>query len=563
MANIKLKTSSVTGKVPLTTDLAYGELALNYTDKKLYFKSSTNSIENFTVGTGTGTQYDRQPYTATAGQTTFTVGYDLVSSVPLVQVFINGVLIDKTEYTATNGTSIVLSTGTSLGDLVECIGFKNFYIATLATSGSGLSYSIATGVITLNSDTAATANTVALRDSTGTLSAAGINLSNLTFDGINLSVKPSTFGIYPFTYIGSTNSTIYSSLIVNPTVSFSGNNGLSNTSYQNFVSTANIKNDGTGGALQVAGVAANFSSYVESTATTGRVSSNGVNINNYRSSATDLSTVTTNTMAGLTMISGHIGTTLPATTYTNTNYGATFATYNQAGIVNAQYGVVSNVFVGNAAASPNTSVTTLRAFSNTNFTIGTAATSVGATATVANAYGMYFVGPSILANATVSNYYGIYLEAATVTGTLTNRYGIWQNDSLSTNYFAGPTTVQGLTVGKGSGAVATNSAFGTNALSGASTGVHGTGIGYNAQVGSNANDNTSVGYIAGQSLTSGGANTLIGSIAGQTISTGTNNVAVGTSALQAATTSSSNTAVGYQAAYSNISIRMPTKYIIA
>lgn len=51
MANIKLKSSSVTGRIPLITDLAYGELALNYADKKLYFKSSTNSIE--TIGGGT------------------------------------------------------------------------------------------------------------------------------------------------------------------------------------------------------------------------------------------------------------------------------------------------------------------------------------------------------------------------------------------------------------------------------------------------------------------------------------------------------------------------------
>lgn len=41
---ILLKKSSVAGKVPLTTDLDYGELALNYTDDRLYFKKSDNSI---------------------------------------------------------------------------------------------------------------------------------------------------------------------------------------------------------------------------------------------------------------------------------------------------------------------------------------------------------------------------------------------------------------------------------------------------------------------------------------------------------------------------------------
>ena len=46
MANtVLLKKSSVTAKVPLTTDLVYGEVALNYTDGKLYFKDSTNAIQ--------------------------------------------------------------------------------------------------------------------------------------------------------------------------------------------------------------------------------------------------------------------------------------------------------------------------------------------------------------------------------------------------------------------------------------------------------------------------------------------------------------------------------------
>jgi hypothetical protein len=41
---IILKKSSVGAKVPLTTDLEYGEVALNYNDGKLYFKNSSNNI---------------------------------------------------------------------------------------------------------------------------------------------------------------------------------------------------------------------------------------------------------------------------------------------------------------------------------------------------------------------------------------------------------------------------------------------------------------------------------------------------------------------------------------
>lgn len=50
MANkIVLKKSSVIGKVPQTSDLDYGELALNYADGKIYFKKSDNSIDYITA----------------------------------------------------------------------------------------------------------------------------------------------------------------------------------------------------------------------------------------------------------------------------------------------------------------------------------------------------------------------------------------------------------------------------------------------------------------------------------------------------------------------------------
>jgi hypothetical protein len=51
MANkVLLKKSSVAAKVPLPTDLEYGELAINYTDGKLYFKNNSNQVQAFTAG---------------------------------------------------------------------------------------------------------------------------------------------------------------------------------------------------------------------------------------------------------------------------------------------------------------------------------------------------------------------------------------------------------------------------------------------------------------------------------------------------------------------------------
>lgn len=47
---IVLKKSSVASKVPLTGDLVYGEMAINYADGKLYFKDSSNNISYFKSG---------------------------------------------------------------------------------------------------------------------------------------------------------------------------------------------------------------------------------------------------------------------------------------------------------------------------------------------------------------------------------------------------------------------------------------------------------------------------------------------------------------------------------
>ena len=50
MANtkLKLKKSSVAGRIPAAGDLDYGELAINYRDGKLYYKDNANAVQAFT-----------------------------------------------------------------------------------------------------------------------------------------------------------------------------------------------------------------------------------------------------------------------------------------------------------------------------------------------------------------------------------------------------------------------------------------------------------------------------------------------------------------------------------
>jgi len=125
--------------------------------------------------------------------------------------------------------------------------------------------------------------------------------------------------------------------------------------------------------------------------------------------------------------------------------------------------------------------------------------------------------------------------------------------------------VNGLTVGRGAGAVATNTAFGTSALTANSTNSNIVAIGNQALTSSTSNQCVAVGsqamfsnttgfgeafgYQALYTNTTGSNNTAIGYRSQYLNTTGSNNVSVGLSALNSNTTASNNTAVGYQALY--------------
>lgn len=83
-------------------------------------------------------------YVATSGQTTFS-GSDsnsatLTYTVNNVVVFLNGVSLDQTEYTATSGTSVVLGAGAALNDELVIVAFKSFVTADMVPASTGGTY---------------------------------------------------------------------------------------------------------------------------------------------------------------------------------------------------------------------------------------------------------------------------------------------------------------------------------------------------------------------------------------------------------------------------------------
>jgi hypothetical protein len=67
------------------------------------------------AGVSNNTLRSTNYFTATLGQTNFTVNY----TPGLIDIFYNGAKLDNTEYTAANGTSITLATGSNAGDRLE------------------------------------------------------------------------------------------------------------------------------------------------------------------------------------------------------------------------------------------------------------------------------------------------------------------------------------------------------------------------------------------------------------------------------------------------------------
>jgi hypothetical protein len=76
-------------------------------------------------------------YTATAGQTTFTGADDnaltLSYTAGSIIVTLNGVVLDASDYTASNGNSVVLAVGASAGDELNVRAFSTFDIANTYT----------------------------------------------------------------------------------------------------------------------------------------------------------------------------------------------------------------------------------------------------------------------------------------------------------------------------------------------------------------------------------------------------------------------------------------------
>lgn len=207
-------TLAVTGAITATADSAFTstgavQLPSGTTGEqptgvagKIRFNTTTGSFEGYNgtiwgaIGGAPTGAYTRTDVTATAGQTTFT---GLSYQVGYIQVYLNGVLLDTTDYTASSGTSVVLGSAAAAGDIVS------FVVLTISSVGNASNIS------------GGAANQIPYQTAPSTTAFS----SNLQFDGNNLGL-----GVTP----ASSDTTLKYLSIGNTGNSFAGFSGAT-TSY--------------------------------------------------------------------------------------------------------------------------------------------------------------------------------------------------------------------------------------------------------------------------------------------------------------------------------------------
>jgi hypothetical protein len=221
MANkVLLKKSSVGARVPLVGDLDYGELALNYADGKLYYKTSANAIDLYPSATATATLTNKTLTSPVLGGITVSASGNIVlkpftnileiqgdgSTVGQIQlncpVNTHGQRIASQPHSASATNTLTLPGGSTIGNadavLVSDTGTQTLTNKTIAAGSntiSGLTNSnlsgtagitnanLANSSITINGSAVSLGGTVTVTATATNALTIGTGLSGTSYNG--------------------------------------------------------------------------------------------------------------------------------------------------------------------------------------------------------------------------------------------------------------------------------------------------------------------------------------------------------------------------------------------
>lgn len=218
-SQVILKKSSVAARVPVAGDLAYGELALNYTDGKLYYKTntdvvavlnpvSTGTVSSITAGTGlsggtitgTGTIAIDSTVATLTGSQTLT---NKTLTTPTITGLATFTGVYHNSYLTTYGSLFIEGSSTnnivqvSSHGVTEGVGLWSNGVSGLLYANAGLYFKVGT---TLRDQDTPTGGTVALTIGSNTNATFAGTVAATSFSGSGSSLT----GVQP-TLVSGTN----------------------------------------------------------------------------------------------------------------------------------------------------------------------------------------------------------------------------------------------------------------------------------------------------------------------------------------------------------------------